>query len=374
MSNFIPVNEPLLDGNEKKYLAQCIDTGWISSEGPFVKQLETDFSAYCGRPYGIAVANGSVAIDVAIRVLREIYSWKEGDEIILPSFTIISCAQSIIYNGLKPVFIDAEPATWNIDVAEIERTITSKTKAIMVVHIYGLPCNMNPIMELAKKHNLKIIEDSAQAHGQEYFGKKCGGFGDVSTFSFYPNKHITTGEGGMIMTASKEISDKCNYFKNLCFTAENRFVHNDLGWNFRMSNLQAAVGVAQFERLDKFIEQKKLMGKMYQELLKDVPAQLPCAKTNYAENNYWVFGLVLNDDVSFNAKDAMKMLQEKGIGTRPFFYPLHKQPVLGRMGLLDNISRPVSERLYQRGFYIPSGLNLTSDKIEFVAKKVKEIF
>lgn len=306
--------------------------------------------------------------------MKETYLWQDGDEIILPDFTIISCAQSIIYNKLKPVFIDANPLTWNVDVTKIEQAITKHTKAIMVVHIYGLPCDMEAILQLAKKYDLKIIEDAAQAHGQICNGRKCGGFGDIATFSFYPNKHITTGEGGMIITSSQEIADKCNYFKNLCFTAQNRFVHEDLGWNFRMSNLQAAVGVAQFERLEEFIQIKKQMGKMYQELLKDIPAQLPLEKTPYAENNYWVFGIVLNNDVKFNAKEAMKMLAEKGIGTRPFFFPLHRQPVFEKMGLNDKIARPVSETLYHRGFYIPSGLNLTCDKIEVVANKVRELF
>lgn len=371
--NFIPVNEPLLDGNEKKYLNECIDTGWISSEGPFVKKLEDDFSKYCGQKYGIAVANGSVALDVAIRALKDIYHWQEDDEIIMPSFTIISCAQSIVYQGLKPIFVDAESMTWNMDVDLVEKAITPRTKAIMVVHIYGLPTDMVPILGLAKKYNLKIIEDAAQAHGQEYKGKKCGGFGDVSTFSFYPNKHITTGEGGMIMSSDDEIAQKCTSLKNLCFT-KNRFVHQELGWNFRMSNLQAAVGVAQFERLEEFIAKKKQMGKIYQELLKNIPAQLPLEKTDYAFNNYWVFGIVLNEDVKFDAKTAMKTLADKGIGTRPFFYPMHLQPAFQKMGLSDNISRPVSEKLYERGFYIPSGLNLTEENIKIVAKNINELF
>lgn len=370
---FIPVNEPLLDGNEKKYLNECIDTGWISSEGPFVKKLEDGFSSYCGQKHAVAVANGSVALDVATRALKDVYGWQDGDEIIVPSFTIISCAQSVVYQGLKPIFIDADINTWNMDINLIEKAITPRTKAIMVVHIYGLPTDMEPVLALAKKYNLKIIEDSAQAHGQEYNGKKCGGFGDVSTFSFYPNKHITTGEGGMVMTSDEKLFQKCAALRNLCF-GKDRFVHYELGWNFRMSNLQAAVGVAQLERLDSFIEKKKQMGRIYQELLKGIPAQLPLEKTDYAFNNYWVFGLVLDESVNFDAKDAMKMLADKGIGARPFFYPMHLQPVFQKMDLSDNISRPVSEHLYKRGFYIPSGLNLTEDKMKLVAEKVKELF
>jgi perosamine synthetase len=371
--NFISVNEPLLDGNEKKYLNQCIDSGWISSEGNFVKKLEEDFSKYCSQDFGIAVANGSVAIDVAVRSMKEIYNWQDGDEIIIPTFTIISCAQSVIYNNLKPVFVDAESRSYNIDVTKIEEKITKKTRAIMVVHIYGLPSDMDSIIDLAKKYNLKIIEDAAEAHGQDYNKKKCGSFGEVSTFSFYPNKHITTGEGGMILTSNPQIAKKCQYFRNLCFS-ENRFIHEDLGWNFRMSNLQAAVGVAQFERIEFFIEKKKKMGRLYQENLKEIPAQLPLESTKYAKNHYWVFGVVLNEDVKFNAREAMSVLAKKGIGTRPFFYPMHLQPVLKKMGFIKDGDMSISENLYERGFYIPSGLSLSEEQIIFVSQKIKELF
>ena len=381
--SFIAVNTPLFEGNEKKYLNQCIDTGWISSEGNFVKKFEEDFSKYCDQKFGIAVCNGSVAIDVAIRAIKETYHWQENDEIIVPTFTIISCAQSIIYNKLKPVFVDCDPLTFNIDVNLIEQAITKKTKAIMVVHIYGLPSDMSKILDIAKKYNLKIIEDSAEAHGQEYHWQenqnlkkqKCGSFGEVSTFSFYANKHITTGEGGMILTSNPEIAKKCQYFRNLCF-GENRFVHEDLGWNFRMSNLQGALGVAQFEQIENFINKKKAIGKLYQDLLKNIPAQLPLHSTNYAQNHYWVFGIVLNDEVKFDAKQAMKILHDNGIGTRPFFFPLHQQPILKKMGFCDNdnIARDVSKKIYQRGFYIPTGLGITQEQQIIVVKKVEELF
>ena len=377
--NFIPVNTPLFEGNEKKYLNECIDTGWISSEGNFVKKFEEDFAQYCQQQYGIAVSNGSVAIDVAIRAMKEHYNWHDDDEIIMPTFTIISCAQSIIYNKLKPIFVDCDPLTFNIDVNLIEQAITKKTKAIMVVHIYGLPSDMEPILNLAKKHNLKIIEDSAEVHGQEYqfpktsITKKCGSFGEVSTFSFYANKHITCGEGGMILTSDPKLAKKCQYLRNLCF-GENRFVHEDLGWNFRMSNLQGAVGLAQFEQLEKFITKKKAIGKLYQELLKNIPALLPIESTSYAQNHYWVFSIVLNDEVKFDAKYAMKVLHDNGIGTRPFFYPMHLQPVLKKMGLVDNIERKISEKIYRQGFYIPTGLGITQEQQLIVAKKIEELF
>ncbi len=373
MNGFIPVNEPLLNGNEKKYLCECIDTGWISSEGPFVNKLEKEFSSYTGQKYGNCVSNGSVALELAIRAMKEVYNWQKNDEIILPSFTIISSAQGIVYNKLKPVFVDSETLTWNMDTSKIEELITPKTKAIMAIHIYGLPCDMRPIFELAEKYNLKIIEDAAQAHGQNYLDKKCGGMSDISTFSFYANKHITAGEGGMVMTSSDELNEKIKYYRNLCFSKQ-RFVHEELGWNFRMSNIQAAVAYAQFEQLEFFIEKKKKMGAIYNEAFKNLPVQLPCEKTDYSENNYWTYGIVLNDDVKFDAKEAIEKLSNLKIGTRPFFYPLHKQPVFEKMGLTDKIIRPVSGKLYERGFYIPSGLGLSENQQEIVIENLKKIF
>lgn len=367
---FIPVNEPLLTGNEKKYLAECVDTGWISSEGAFIKRFEEGFAACVGRKFGIAVSNGSVALDAAVVAL----GLGEGDEVILPSFTIISCAAAIVRAGAIPVVVDCEPDTWNMDVSQVEARITPRTKAIMVVHIFGLPVDMAPLLALAEKHNLRIIEDAAEAHGQTYRGRPCGSFGDISTFSFYPNKHVTTGEGGMLLADDPDLAERCRSLRNLCFKPEQRFIHDELGWNFRMTNMQAALGVAQLERLDEFVARKRAMGARYQELLRGVPGlQLPKPAIDGAENIYWVFGLVLDDDVPFDAKDAMSRLGKLGIGTRPFFWPMHEQPVLHKMGLLRNESHPVSERIARRGFYIPSGLALTQDQMDRVAAAVRTI-
>lgn len=371
MTEFIPVNEPLLNGREKEYLNQCIDTGWISSEGPFVKQFEASFAQRLGRKHAIAVSNGSVALDAAVVAL----GLGAGDEVILPTFTIISCAAAIVRAGATPVVVDCDPHTWNMVIEEIEAKITDKTKAIMVVHIYGLPVDMNPLLQLARKYDLKIIEDAAEMHGQTYNGKPCGSFGDISTFSFYPNKHVTTGEGGMIVTDDDNLAEKCRSLRNLCFQAQKRFVHEELGWNFRFTNLQAAIGLAQLERLDEFILRKRKMGQLYTELLADVPClDLPIVKTDYAENIYWVYGVVLRDDVPFDAEIAMKKLREYKIGTRPFFWPMHEQPVFRKMGLFAEESCPVAERIARRGFYLPSGLALTEAQIEQVVKAVKQIF
>ena len=369
MDSFIPVNQPLLDGNEKKYLLECIETGWISSEGPFVKAFEEKFSSRVGRKYGIAVANGSVALDVAVKALRI----PEGSEVILPSFTIISCAAAIVRAGLVPVLVDADPHTWNMDTTKIEEKITSRTRAIMVVHIYGLPTDMLPVLQLAEKYGLKVIEDAAEMHGQTYNGEPCGSFGDISAFSFYPNKHITTGEGGMVVTDDPQLAEYCASLRNLCFGPPRRFVHEELGFNYRLTNLQAALGLAQLERLDDFIKRKRAMGSYYAEQFSGMDELLlPPSQTSYAENIYWVFGMVLAEEIPFDAEEMMKRLSKLGVGTRPFFWGMHEQPVFNKMGWYVNESYPVSTRIARRGFYIPSGLGVTRAQQELVVKAVKE--
>lgn len=369
MSDFIPVNEPLLNGNEKKYLLECIESGWISSEGSFIKEFEQKFASRMGRKHGIAVCNGTAAIDAAVEALEI----GPGDEVIMPAFTIISCISQIVRNGATPVLIDSDLTTWNMDVSQIEAKITTRTKAIMIVHIFGLPVDVDPILDIAKRYGLKVIEDSAEMHGQTYKGNPCGSFGDISTFSFYSNKHITTGEGGMVLTDNDELAETCRSLRNLCFQPQKRFVHERLGWNLRMTNMQAAVGLAQLERLDTFVSHKRYIGKRYTELLEGAEGvQLPLAKTEYADNIYWVYGLVLEKNAKVNAEDAMQRLSQKGIGTRPFFYPMHQQPILKRMGYFANQVFPNAEQLYENGFYIPSGMALTDDQIETVVKAVKE--
>ena len=367
MSEFVPVNQPLLDGNEKKYLLECIETGWISSEGPAVKEFEKKFAARVQRKFGIAVSNGSVALDVAVKALK----LPEGSEVIMPDFTIISCAAAIVRAGLKPILVDADPLTWNMDVTEIEGKLTSKTKAIMVVHIYGLPTDMKPVLHLAKKYGLKVIEDAAEMHGQTYNGKPCGSFGDISTFSFYPNKHITTGEGGMVVTDDPELAEYSAALRNLCFQPRRRFVHEELGFNYRLTNLQAALGLAQLERLDEFIEKKRVMGRYYTEQFSSMNGfVLPPAHTDYAQNIYWVYGMVLADDIPFDAEVMMTRLSQFNVGTRPFFWGMHEQPVFNKMGWYLDERYPVSARIARRGFYIPSGLGITREQQELVVQAV----
>jgi perosamine synthetase len=363
----IPVNTPLLSGNELKYLTECIETGWISSEGPFIKKFEEQFADYVGREHGIAVANGSAALDIAVQALHI----GKGDEVIMPAFTIISPAQSVVRAGALPVLVDSDPCTWNMDVAQVEQKIGPKTKAILVVHIYGLPVDMDPILALCKKYNLFLVEDAAEVHGQTYKGKQCGSFGDISTFSFYPNKHITTGEGGMVVCNDAMLAERCRKLRNLGFEPEGRrFIHEELGWNYRMTNLQAALGVAQLEKIAEHLAIKKSIGRSYRQGLKDLNGFTSQQHdTGFAENIYWVFGLV--GETESMATGMVKTLNEAKIGTRPFFWCMHEQPVFIKMGLFAGEKYPVAERLARNGFYIPSGLGLCEAELQHVIKCMK---
>ncbi len=365
----IPVNEPLFISNEKKYLAKCIDSGWTSSEGPFVKEFEDKFSSYVGKKYGIAVSSGTAALEVAVGAI----GIRPGDKVILPTFTIISCLNAILTYGGKPVFVDSEPETWNINPDKIEEKITEKTKAIMVVHIYGHPCDMNKIMKIAKKYNLLVIEDAAEVHGAEYRGKKCGSFGDISCFSFYANKIINTGEGGMILTNNKKYRDRARMLRNLGFLEKKRFYHKELARNYRMTNLQAAIGVAQLKNIGRLIEIKRENAKKYAKKLKNILGlQLPIEK-EWAKNVYWMYGIVLDEATGFNAETFSKKLAENNINTRPFFYPLHLQPLLDDFKIDINGEYPVSERIAEQGLYLPSGLGLKDWQIERVCRVIKKL-
>lgn len=368
--DFIPVNEPLLNGNEKKYLCECIDTGWISSEGPFVKEFEHKLSATVDRKYGIAVANGTAALEVAVQAL----GIGTGDEVIMPAFTIISCAMAVTKLGAVPVLVDSDLHTWNMNTDEIETKITPRTKAIMLVHLYGLPAEVDKVLALAKRYNLKVIEDAAEMHGQTYNGKPCGSFGDVSTFSFYPNKHITTGEGGMVVTDDEQLAERCRMLRNLCFRKDIRYVHDEISDNYRFTNLQAAVGLAQLERLNEFVERKRAMGRYYTDQLKDIKGLiLPMEKTDYADNIYWVYGIVLDKDIQADNKTVQKFLAEEGIGSRTFFWCIHEQPVYQKLGLFVDETYLNAEYLARKGFYIPSGLALTIEQMDQVVRGLKKL-
>jgi perosamine synthetase len=363
----IPVNEPLLDGNEHKYVSECVTTGWISSAGKFITEFEDKWAQYCGMKHGIAVCNGTVALELAVEVL----DFPAGSEIILPSFTIISCAQAITKAGCVPVVVDCEPETWCMDVEQVERAITPKTKAIMPVHIYGHPVDMDSIMELAAKHDLIVIEDAAEVHGAEYKGRKCGGIGHVSCFSFFANKIITTGEGGMILTRDDRFAEKLKSYRNLCFQDKQRFLHEEIGHNYRFTNIQAAIGLAQLERIEETVQRKRVMAAKYTEGLSGLPIQLPVERS-WAKNVYWMYGIVIDEKTGMDAKEFASRLRAKGVETRPFFLGIHEQPVFKKMGLFKGTSLPVTERIARQGLYLPSGQAITDDQINKAIHEVRE--
>lgn len=362
----ILVNEPIFIGKEKEYLTQCIDTKWVSSDGPFVKQFEELFAQFLGVKHAVAVCNGTVAIELAIAAL----DLQPGDEVILPAHTIISCPMGIIRRGCVPVLVDVDPHTWNMDVNQLESKITPRTKAIMPVHIFGQPCDMDPILALSEKYGLYIIEDAAEVHGAEYKGRKCGSLGHIATFSFYANKIVTTGEGGMIVTNDDEIAARARNYRNLCFQPQQRFLHEELGYNFRLTNLQAALGVAQMEVIDQLIQIKQEQGASYTARLQEVKGITLQKVEPFAKHVYWVFGLLLDDAVPFDAMEWARILLENGVQTRPFFWPLHQQPVFHKMGLFRNEAYPVAENIARRGLYVPSGMGLKKHELEEVCEIV----
>jgi perosamine synthetase len=365
----IPVNEPYIGAQEAEYVLECLRTGWISSEGRFIRQFEERWADYCGMAHGVAVSNGTVALEIAVTCL----DLHHGDEVILPSFTIISCAQAVTRNGGTPVLVDSDPRTWCMNVNQVAAKITPRTRAIMPVHIYGHPVDMDPILELARLHNIVVIEDAAEAHGAEYKNRKCGGLGDLNCFSFYANKIITTGEGGMVLTNDEKHAERLRSLRNLCFKKERRFYHTELGNNYRLTNLQAAIGLAQLERIEESLQKKRWMAASYTERLKNIDLlQLPVEEP-WAKNVYWMYGVVLDESTGLDASSFAQKMIERGVMTRPFFLGMHEQPVFQQMGLFRNEHYSVAERISHQGFYLPSGMTITEVQIDQVCEAVRQI-
>lgn len=374
----IPVNEPLLGENELKYVNECMQTGWISSSGRFIKDFEEAWASYCGMKYGIAVSNGTTALQVAVACL----DLQPGDTVIMPAFTIISCALAVIYGGGTPVLVDCDPVTWCMDVSQVESKITNHTRAIMPVHIYGHPVDMDPLLALAKQHDLIVIEDAAEAHGVSYLSERdstnptwrqCGGLGHLSCFSFYANKLITTGEGGMVLTKDAAFAERARSLRNLGFRSDKRFYHTELGYNYRLTNIQSAIGLAQIERIDDIVAKKRWIGQVYTEQLREIPGlQLPVEQP-WAKQVYWMYGIVLDETSGMDASGFARRLQELGVDTRPFFFCMHQQPVFRNRGMFEGETYPVAERLANQGLYLPSGIALEEDQIKRVCESVKKV-
>ncbi|MCG6980129.1 MAG: DegT/DnrJ/EryC1/StrS family aminotransferase [Deltaproteobacteria bacterium] len=376
--NTIPVNEPMLGKRELEYVSECVRTGWVSSAGRFIHEFEREWATYCGRKYGVAVCNGTAALQVAVAAL----DLQPGDEIILPTFTIVSCVLAVVYNGCVPVLVDAEPATWCMDVDKVKGKISPKTRAIMAVHIYGHPVDMDPLLSLAEQYGLAVIEDAAEAHGCEILSRiktnspewrRCGSFGTLSCFSFYANKLITTGEGGMVLTNDSKLAERIRGLRNLCFLPGRRFRHEELGFNFRMTNMQAALGLAQLERIEEIIARKRWMGREYTRRLQEIQALELQQQEVWARSVYWMYGIVLAQESNMDARLLAEELKKRGVETRPFFIGMHEQPVFHQRGLFVGEQYPVAERIARRGLYLPSGLTLTEDQLEQVCNALREV-
>ncbi len=358
----IPVSEPYLGEKELNYITDCIKTGWISSRGGYIKKFEQEFASFCNTRFGIAVSNGTAALHLALKALNI----KEGDEVIVPNLTFVSPASMVKNIGAVPILVDSDPETWNMDVSKIEEKITPKTKAIIPVHLYGHPCDMNSIMEIAKKHSLYVIEDACEAHGAEYNGKKVGGIGDIGCFSFYGNKVITTGEGGMIVTNREDLKDRVVYFMNHGMRDGKRYWHEDVGFNYRMTNLQAAVGLAQLERIQEFIEIKRENANYYNLLLKGIRGITLPAEKQWAKNIYWMYSILIDDCFGISRDELIEKLKEKGIDSRAFFYPLNEMPPYK-----NNEELPVSKKLSRTGISLPSSTKLKKEEIKYIADSIK---
>jgi perosamine synthetase len=363
----IPVCEPTLGALERRYVLDAVTSGWVSSSGIYLSRFEKEFPALVGARFGVAVCNGTAAIHLALKAAGVI----EGDEVIVPSFTMIATANAIAYCGAHPVFVDVDPQTWTIDVEKAEKAITRKSKAILTVTIYGHPCDFGAIEQLRRRHNLLWIEDAAEGHGARYRMEPLAKFPDATAYSFYANKIITTGEGGMVCTNRPEIADRVRYYRNLAFpmTGERRYIHEDIGYNYRLTNLQAALGCAQIENFDTLVNNRRRNAEKYRQCLADFgdKFQLP-AEQAWAYNCYWMFGIIPKSSSGMARKEWMDGLRSRGIETRPFFHPLHRQPVYRTKQQL-----PISEWLGENGFYLPSSSHLTDDQIHAVVKAIGEV-
>ncbi len=364
--SIIPVCEPTLGGNEMKYVQQAIETNWISSAGRFIRDFEARFAEICGVQYGIACANGTVAMHLAMATL----GLEPGDEVIIPTFTMIATANAVTYCGAKPVLVDMEPDYWQMDINQVEAKITPRTKAIVPVHIYGHPTDMDPLMALAEKHGLMVIEDAAEAHGAEYKGRGTGGLGHAAGFSFYGNKIITTGEGGMVTTNNRELAQLAWNLRDHAFSHERHFWHKFVGFNYRMTNLQAAVGLAQVEQLDGFVAARRRNAAEYNCRLHGIPGIRTPAEAPWAKNVYWMYGIMVDEAEYGMSRDALRrVLADHGIETRTFFIPMHCQPVYWQQ--FKGERYPVAEDLCKRGFYLPSASSLSLDEIEYVTGVIR---
>ena len=363
----IPVANPEIGEEELNYIIQAVKSGWISSKGYFIDEFEKVFAEWMNTKYAITVSNGTAAIHLALISL----GIGSGDSVIVPDLTFASPANMVIEVGAKPIFVDVNPGYWCLDPKEVEKNITSNTKAIIVVHLYGHPAKMDEMLEIAEKHGLYIIEDCAEAHGAEFNGKKVGSFGHIATFSFYGNKTITTGEGGMIITNDNELADKIRLYRD--HGMRPRYWHIVVGYNYRMTNIQAAIGLAQLKKINKLIEKKRRIARIYSEELSNIRGLELHPEMKWAKCIYWLYSILIDKNgLTVSRDELINKLSEYGVETRPFFYPLHGMPAYRNyIKFFNNFS--VSKYLSESGLNLPSGPKISNEEIAYVADKIKKI-
>ncbi|MDX6528250.1 MAG: perosamine synthetase [Blastocatellia bacterium] len=367
MDRLIPVAAPALVGNEKDYVLDCLDSTWISSSGKYIDRFEKAFAEFCGVKHAMSCCNGTAALHLALLAL----GLGADDEVIVPTLTFVATANAVAYCGARPIFVDAEAETWNMDVRRIEQLITSRTKGIIVVHLYGHPTDMDPVLALARKHALFVVEDAAEAHGAEYKGKRVGVFGDIATFSFYGNKIITTGEGGMVTTNDERLAMRVRQLKGQGQDPERRYWFPMLGYNYRMTNIQAAIGLAQMEQIDWHTSRRREIAGWYRKYLGDFPQFVLSPEAPWARNAYWINCVLLSQDFPESRNEVMKHLAKAGIETRPFFYPMHTLPMYRKAGKEQSLT--VAQSLAERGFNVPSSATLKEDDVAYVCDKLIEL-
>ena len=361
---FLPVYLPDLSGNEMKYVADCVQSTWISSLGEYIPRFENEFAKFCGTKYAVAVANGTVALHLALLL----YDMGPGDEVLVPDMTFIATANAVQYTGATPVFVDSDPETWSMDPREVERKITPRTRAIIPVHLYGHPVDMDAIMDIASRYELKVIEDAAEAHGAECRGRRVGSIGHVGCFSFYGNKIITTGEGGMLTLNDESLMEKARHLKDHGMSKTIRYWHSSVAYNYRMTNIQAAIGLAQLERVDSILEQKLRLARMYEKYLQGCDAVVAQPQADWAKNVYWMYSILVADHAKVTRDALMAKMRERGIDSRPFFYPMHVLPPYK-----ENASYPVSEKLSRQGINLPSYPALTEDDVRRICNAIRSL-
>lgn len=363
---FIPISNPALVGNELQYVVDCIETSWISSLGKYVSGFEEAFAEFCGTDHAVTCSNGTTALHLALIALGV----GPGDEVIVPTLTYVATANAVVYCGARPLFVDSEPETWNMDPAQIEALITPRTRGILVVHLFGHPVDMDPIMDIARRHGLFVLEDAAEAHGAEYKSRRVGSIGHAATFSFFGNKIITTGEGGMVTTNDRALADEVRRLKNHGMDPTRKYWFPTVGYNYRLTNVASAIGLAQLEKIDWHLEQRQQIASWYREYLVDVPGLTWQAQKEWARHVWWLFTVVMDENIRLGRFDALAGLKARGVEGRQLIYPITQLPPYhdpAREGCF-----PVADRIVDRGLHLPTWSGLTREQVRHVCDSVVE--